>query len=211
MLGATIGFSLFNISGLLWAEISGNYAWRWLFKPLAAACFIALALQSGALDSDYGRWLLAGLVLCWFGDVFLIPDSDRFFLAGLGSFLTGHLLYAVSFLHLATNHWALLISVLPAGLLVTLSLRWLWPHVGGDMRLPVTAYILVISAMLLTAGSSWGTVVAPWIIVGAWGFAVSDLAVARNQFVAPGYRNRLWGLPLYFGSQMLLAYTPALA
>ena len=211
MLEATIGFSLFNIVGLLWAEVSGKYAWRWLFKPLAAACFIALALQSGALHSDYGRWLLAGLVLCWFGDVLLIPASDRFFLAGLGSFLSGHLLYAVSFLHLATNHWALLISVLPAGLLLTLSLRWLWPHVGSDMRLPVTAYMLVISAMLLTAGASWGTVAAPWIIVGAWGFAVSDLAVARNQFVAPGYGNRLWGLPLYFGSQMLLAYTPALA
>jgi uncharacterized membrane protein YhhN len=205
-----IAISLINIVGLLWAEVSGNNAWRWLFKPLAAACFIALALQSGAMDSDYGRWLLAGLVMCWFGDVFLIPASDRFFLAGLGSFLTGHLLYSVSFLHLATNYQALLVSLLPAGLLLSLSLRWLWPHVGSNMRLPVTAYILVISAMLLTAGSSWGTAVAPWIIVGAWGFAVSDLAVARNQFVAPGYRNRLWGLPLYFGSQMLLAYTPAL-
>jgi hypothetical protein len=35
--------------------------------------------------------------------------------------------------------------------------------------------------------------------------------VARDQFVAPGYKNRLWGLPLYFGSQMLLAWSPALA
>ena len=210
MLGATIAFSLLNICGLLWAEASGKHRWRWLFKPLAAACFIALALQAGAMDSDYGRWLLAGLVLCWFGDVFLIPNSDRFFLAGLGSFLIGHLLYAVSFLHLGINHWALLISVIPAGLLLSLSLRWLWPHVGNNMRAPVTAYILVISAMLLTAGSSWGSPAALLIITGAWGFAISDLAVARNQFVAPGYTNRLWGLPLYFGSQMLLAWTPAM-
>ena len=48
------------------------------------------------------------------------------------------------------------------------------------------------------------------VLAGAWGFAISDLAVARDQFVTPGYQNRLWGLPLYFGSQMLLAYSVAL-
>ena len=36
-------------------------------------------------------------------------------------------------------------------------------------------------------------------------FALSDLAVARNQFVAPGPANGLWGTPLYFVSQLLLA------
>ncbi len=149
-------------------------------------------------------------MLCWFGDVFLIPDNEKSFLVGLGSFLTGHLLYVVSFLHLELNHWALLAAVLPVSLLAVLSLRWLWPYVGRDMRVPVAAYIFVICSMLLTATATWGGPAAGLVIGGAWGFAVSDLAVARNQFVAPGYRNSLWGLPLYFGSQMLLAYTPAL-
>jgi hypothetical protein len=40
---------------------------------------------------------------------------------------------------------------------------------------------------------------------GAWGFAVSDLAVARQQFVQTSQLNGLWGTPLYFLSQMLLA------
>jgi uncharacterized membrane protein YhhN len=210
MFTATIGLSLASICGLLWAEVSDHYKWRWLFKPLASACFILLAWQVGALESSYGRWLFAGLLLCLCGDVLLIPQNDKAFLAGLGSFLCGHLLYAVGFLHLDLNHWALLIAIVPTSLLLVLSLRWLWPHVDSGMRIPVTAYIFVICAMLLTASATWGSPVALFVIAGAWGFAVSDLAVARNQFIAPGYWNRVWGLPLYFGSQMLLAYTPAM-
>ena len=43
------------------------------------------------------------------------------------------------------------------------------------------------------------------ILAGAWGFAISDLAVARRQFVKRSIVNGLWGTPLYFGSQLLLA------
>ncbi len=184
---------------------------EWLFKPLASLCFIALALACGALDSDFGRWLLAGLVFCMAGDVFLIAQHEKTFLAGLGSFLLGHLLYAVAFLQLPLNLSAMLISLVPAILLAVFSLRWLWPHLPTAMQLPVLAYIGVICSMLLMAGSTWGSGPGLWIVVGAWGFAISDLAVARNQFVSPGFGNRLWGLPLYFGSQLLLAYSAALA
>ena len=206
---ALITFALANVAGLLWAEVTDRHNWCWLFKPLAAACFIGLALQAGALESNYGRWLLTGLVLCWFGDVFLIPNNDKTFLAGLSSFLLGHLLYAASFVQLAVNLQVLLVAIVPVALFLVFTLRWLWPHVGSDMRLPVLAYIVVISGMLLTASATWGVAAAPLIIIGAWGFAISDLAVSRDQFIAPGYINRLWGLPLYFGSQMLLAWSPA--
>ncbi len=184
---------------------------EWLFKPLASACFIALALHSGALDSDFGRWLLTGLVLCMAGDVFLIAHHDKTFLAGLSSFLLGHLLYVVAFLQLPLNLTAMLVSLLPAILLAVFSLRWLWPHLPANMQLPVLAYIGVICSMLLMAGSTWGSGPGLLVLVGAWGFAISDLAVARNQFVHPGFSNRLWGLPLYFGSQLLLAYSAGLA
>jgi hypothetical protein len=30
--------------------------------------------------------------------------------------------------------------------------------------------------------------------------------VARDRFVAPGFVNRAWGLPLYFGAQLLFAF-----
>jgi hypothetical protein len=44
---------------------------------------------------------------------------------------------------------------------------------------------------------------------GALGFMASDLSVAQARFVAPGFRHTAWGLPLYFGSQLLLAWSSA--
>jgi len=31
--------------------------------------------------------------------------------------------------------------------------------------------------------------------------------VARDRFVAQGFINRAWGLPMYYGGQLLLAYS----
>jgi uncharacterized membrane protein YhhN len=180
---------------------------EWLFKPLASLCFVALALQAGALESTYGLILLGGLTLCLFGDVLLIPTGDKTFIAGLSSFLLGHLLYALAFLQLPFNQSALLISLLPVAALGIISLRWLWPQLPPKMKAPVCAYVVVICAMLLAASTCWGTTPGAWILLGAWGFAISDLSVARNQFVSPGFSNRLWGIPLYFGSQLLLAWS----
>ena len=73
------------------------------------------------------------------------------------------------------------------------------------MRMPVQAYVLVISGMVaLSFGTAWrdpGT----GIVAGAVAFFLSDIAVARETFVTPSTWNRALGLPLYFGAQMLLA------
>ena len=186
-------------------------AGRYLFKPLAAAAFIWLALSLGATSTAYGTWLLAALVFCLLGDLFLMPDGERFFLAGLTAFLCGHLLFAVAFVQLPINTLGLAISALPALVLLVTVWRWLTPHVNREMKLPVTLYILVISAMLLCAGLTAGQPVAYLIIGGAWGFACSDLAVARRQFILPASRRTaMWGTPLYFLSQMVLACSVAL-
>jgi hypothetical protein len=39
----------------------------------------------------------------------------------------------------------------------------------------------------------------------------SDVAVARDRFVVRSLANSLWGLPLYFVAQLLLAWTVTLA
>lgn len=184
---------------------------RYVFKPLAAAAFVWLAVALQATSTTYGTWLLAALLLCLLGDLLLMPDDERGFLAGLAAFLCGHLLFAVAFLQLPANPRGLAISALPVLLLLIGVWRWLLPHVNREMKLPVTLYILVISAMLLCAGLTAGQPAAPWIIAGAWGFACSDLAVARRQFILPASRlNGVWGTPLYFLSQMVLACSVAL-
>ena len=178
---------------------------RYLCKPIAALSFIWLAIALGALESVYGGWLLAGLLCCMAGDLLLMAEDERSFLAGLVAFLCGHLLYAVAFLQLPTNFAGLAASALPALVLLVFVTRWLLPRVPAQMKLPVAVYSLVITAMLLCAGLSAGLPAAQLIISGAWGFAISDLAVARRQFVHPSRWNGLWGTPLYFLAQMLLA------
>lgn len=199
------------VTGLVIADIRDWRPGRYLCKPLAACAFIWLALALGATNTSYGSWLLAGLLLCLLGDLLLMPDSEACFLGGLVAFLCGHLLYAVAFLHLPWKFNGLALSTVPVALLAVLTLRWLRPHLDGRMRPAVYAYFLVICVMLLCAGNTLGSSAAPVIIAGAWGFAFSDLAVARRQFVSPGWINGLWGTPLYFGSQLLLAATVALA
>ncbi len=206
-----IFLSAVAVTGLVVSDLRNCRPGRYLFKPLAAFAFIWLALSLGATASEYGCWLLAGLVCCMAGDLLLMPDNERCFLAGLVAFLCGHLLYAVAFLQLPPNPGGLAATIIPALALLVLVSRWLLPAVNREMKLPVALYTVVITGMLICSGLSLGHPAAELIIGGAWGFAISDLAVARRQFIRPGPINGLWGTPLYFLSQMLLAGSVALA
>ncbi len=203
------GLTFASVIVVLWAEARKKRRLVWLFKPLASTGFLLFALQMGALETDYGKAVFAALFLSWFGDVFLIVKEKWGFLAGLVSFLLGHLAFAVAFLVKGVSLQASGIAV--AALLVPAFFvgRWLFPHVGGKLLRPVQAYFAVITLMVALAV---GVVVAGgslWIPVAAVAFYLSDLAVARDAFVAPGIVNRLWGLPLYYGAQLLFAWTVA--
>lgn len=199
--------------GLLIAEARDSRAGVWLCKPLAAAGFLAAALAFGALDHAYGSWIFAGLVLSAAGDVLLIPRGAKgFFLAGLASFLLGHVAYAGAFAVRGLElGWVAVASVLVATASL-LALRQLWPHVQRNapkLQLPVLAYVAVISTMVVCAAGTVGKTGNPVILAGAVAFYASDLAVARQRFVAERFANKLWGLPLYYGAQLLLASSVA--
>jgi len=185
--------------------------WRpgvWLAKPLASAGFVAAAWVLGATATPYGTWILVGLVLSLCGDVLLIPrGAPRVFLGGLGAFLLGHVAYAIAFAVRGldgTTVAVALVAVLGASLL---ALRRLLPYIPERMRRPVLAYVIVISVMLVCAAGTVGFAGRPVVFLGALAFYLSDLAVARERFVRPSFANKLWGLPLYFAAQLLLAST----
>lgn len=196
---------IFSVSCLVASDWHQFRAGRLIFKPLAALCFIWLALLLGGLQTSYGHWLIMGLLFCALGDVLLMFESEGAFLGGLIAFLCGHLLYAGAFIQLPTDTTGLAIATVPALVLVGLTLHWLKPHLRWPMTAAVPIYIMVIATMLVFAAGTWGQAGALVIIAGAWGFAFSDIAVARRQFVSADRINGLWGTPLYFGSQMLLA------
>jgi uncharacterized membrane protein YhhN len=203
----SIGITVISLAALLVAE---KRDWRlgiWIAKPLAAAGYLALAVSVGALETTYGQLIFAALLLSFSGDVFLIPEEKpTAFKIGILSFLLGHVAYTVAF---ATREVDLLAAVLVAILVAVVArvvLRWLIPHVESELRGPVYAYVVVISSMLVFAAGTARGESRPDIIAGAFLFYLSDLAVARDRFVHPGFWNRAWGLPFYFGAQLILAW-----
>ncbi len=160
--------------------------------------------MAGALDSSYGQLVLLGLLLSWLGDVFLIPKRQLFFIAGLGSFLLAHLAFSGAFLVLPLE---VLPSTLAAVAMVVVAifvLRWLWPHLPRKLRPAVVSYLVAISLMVVLASGTMAAM-GPQLAIGAVVFAVSDLFVARERFVSSSVANRLWGLPLYYGAQLIFA------
>ncbi len=195
-------------AGLLVAEARQSAKLRWVFKPAASACFIALAITSGAMDSEFGKAILLGLLLCAAGDVLLIPSQRAAFLAGMAAFALGHIAYAGAFViggvdFGAAALMALVIMAVFSGSVVAR----LWAKLG-DFQIPVAAYTIIISLMVVASFAHLQAVPtsqAMCLSVAAVGFALSDVSVAEDRFAAASFANRLWGLPTYYAAQCLFA------
>lgn len=197
-----------GLGGLLFAEAAGRTRLKAVSKPFASAGFIVAAFGFGALDSLYGRIILLGLVLGAVGDVCLLSNEKKLFLAGLVAFLFGHIAYVVAFCSLGIATEPAIVATVVVAVAFAGIGRWVLPHAPGFVG-PIVAYMLVIGAMVVTAAGAFG-LGAPWmILVGAVMFAVSDIAVVRQRFVTQALANKLWGLPLYYAAQLLIAWSIA--
>jgi len=185
--------------------------WRlvsWIAKPLAATGFVATALAAGALESSYGRCMLAGLLFSWVGDVALLSrGSSTGFRVGLVAFILGHVAYAVAFVVRGVSPLACVLAAVVLAVPASLAIRWLDPYLPPALRWPVRAYVTVITTMVVFAVGTVAASGGAAILIGALMFYVSDLAVARDRFVEKTIWNRTWGTPLYFVGQVVLALT----
>lgn len=195
---------------VLFSEKNNSRKGKWLSKPLASATFIALALHLGALETVYGNWLLLGLCLSWLGDLLLIPkERKELFLAGIGSFLLAHVAYSIAFLSLGFDAPVFFLASLLALVLAVLLYRWLARGLSGLFVIFVPLYLVVIMVMVVFSLSTTVVTGDFMLLLGAVLFAISDVSVARDRFIAPGFINRLWGLPLYYIAQIILALSVA--
>ena len=175
-------------------------------KTLAVALLAVLAgMQGGPL------LLVLALALSALGDLFLSRDGDKPFLAGLASFLGAHLAYVALFVMLGGGFAAFAttpsrgVAVGAAVLLGLGMLALLMRRVGPELRLPVTAYVAAILAMVATAL----TLDAPLVIAGALLFMLSDALLATEKFLLPAIsqqrewmRYAVWGL--YYLGQLAI-------
>ncbi|MEQ9502558.1 MAG: lysoplasmalogenase [Deltaproteobacteria bacterium] len=193
------------VAALLFAERTHNRTLKAVAKTAASIAFCIFGYVNDAFSTAHGTLVFAGLVLSLVGDAFLLSKAKHWFLCGLVAFLIAHVMYGVAFTTRGVNHRH--VGLLVAALFGVASVvwRWLGPHVKSKMRVPVLAYIATISWMLAAAiATSYQTDTWP-IFGGALLFYLSDLFVARERFVVSGFTNKVFGLPLYYAGQLVLA------
>jgi uncharacterized membrane protein YhhN len=180
-------------------------------KTALSCLFVLVALIQPHLHPAYFYVLLVGLVFCLGGDIFLALPQRSMFRCGLLAFLLGHVFYIVAFFHVGrTGPWTWISATVCAAGAVFVY-RWLSPRLGS-MKLPVLAYIVVISVMVvgaasLAAAQTLATPARILVAAGALCFYVSDVFVARDRFLRSRFENRLIGLPLYYAGQFMLAFS----
>ena len=189
------------------SEHQGQKILAAITKVLASASFLGIAWTVSAGATLYAKLILGALAFCAIGDVLLLSRATPAFLGGLVSFLVGHVALAVAFTTLGLQRGWLPAALFVLGAIGARVIYWLLPHVEKKMKLPVLAYCAAISAMVALAFGAFGHG-ARWLVpAGAVLFYLSDLSVARDRFVKPAFVNRLWGLPLYYASTVLIAWS----
>lgn len=194
---------------LLVAEARAWPRRRALAKLTASLAFVGCALalrREGTGPSAFAATVLAGLAAGVVGDVALLGRGRRAFVIGLTAFLVGHLLYALAAAVRAPEATWLTVWAAAPVLAGAAVLAWVWPHLGS-LRVPVVAYVAVIVAMAIAAIAIRD--VSPRFTTGAVLFFASDVAVARDRFVARTFANKLWGLPTYYAGQLCIAWSLA--
>jgi uncharacterized membrane protein YhhN len=207
-----VGLGFFLLVVLLYFEKTGLPFGRIVTKSLLSLLFVITVFLQPDANEAFTRYLKIGLILCLGGDVFLALPGLKWFRTGLAAFLLGHGLYILAFNSLVPfNGWFSPGDFLILGISLG-ACRWLWPHLGA-MKLPVLAYVAVITLMVFGAWAVFNRLDLPFtgkalIFWGAILFYLSDLFVARDQFIKKAFSNRLISLPLYYTGQFLLAFSP---
>ena len=183
-----------------WSRFSNNDRVETWSKPLTTILVIGVALVSGAPTNHIVVAVIA-LALCLLGDVLLMPVVNNF-VGGLAAFLLGHIAFVVLFFQYGLEKVSL------AGLaIVMVALLGAGPgrvivqgaaHADAKLRIPVQAYLLVISTMAVVG---WSTA-NPWVIAGTTLFVVSDSVLGWRQFVG----QRSW-----MGPTVMITYHGAIA
>jgi alkylglycerol monooxygenase len=174
-----------------------------VFKPLAMVLAIAFVMvRSGGV-----RWqglLLAALVLCLAGDVFLMFPG--YFIPGLVSFLAAHVCYLLLFrqgLRWFPSGRALAATLAAAVVMYAI----LFPHLGPVLKVAVAAYAVVIALMAAQAigrATVLCDAASVAVAIGSVLFMLSDALLAINRFAQPLPMAQFWILATYYAAQVLI-------
>jgi len=182
-LGCLVAGACFAIGD--WGAKLRRRPWlEYVCKPAALAALVAAAVTLVPVHDAGARrsWFVAALACSLVGDVLLMLPADVF-IAGLGAFLVGHILYVTGFWSRGPGG-AVFAAVLVAVVVVLAPVAARILGALGDRRalaIPVALYMAVIAVMAASALASADAFAG----VGAVLFVASDAMIAWNRFVRP--------------------------
>lgn len=172
-------------------------------KPATMVALIGVALELHPVDSSMRTWFVIALVCSLAGDVLLMLPNEELFVAGLGSFLVGHVAYIVGLISGGVSTGAVVVgAIITLVLLGSFAPTIIKGAKEKDARLavPVFIYVLTISVMVtLAIGST-----VPIAIAGAALFYASDFTIGWSKFVADFAQSRMVIITTYHLAQLLL-------
>ncbi|WP_078382446.1 lysoplasmalogenase [Sutcliffiella halmapala] len=182
-----------------------NQTLLYILKPGTMLLIIIFALTSlPSSTPGFATWILVGLVLSLFGDIFLMLPKDRF-LPGLIAFLLAHICYIIAFLQLPVQQEVNVFFTI--GLMVValfffaILQKQIQKNSGLQLVIAVFFYIVLITAMVWCAVATANLL----IIVGAVLFYFSDATLAWDRFVKPLKLRSYLVMSTYFSAQYLFA------
>lgn len=182
-------------------------------KPLICISLSIYLVRNANMNAGFNRLILAALILSFFGDCLLLfaGENAGFFIGGLVAFLIAHVLYSQAFFRDFKNdpqeakvYGHLMLFLMGA---FSLSYYSMIRDYLGDLRIPVLAYIFVISVMAILAGYRYRRVNLlsfRLIYTGALCFVISDSALAYNKFVEPFTWSGIVIMSTYMLAQYLI-------
>jgi uncharacterized membrane protein YhhN len=202
-----IPFLLFSILNIYYEKNSNRFGIL-LTKPFLIPFLMLFYLLN---ESSVNYLILLALFFGFLGDVFLLwSNKQNYILAGIVSFLAGHIFYICVFVE---NSY--MVKEIPLWFLL-----FFIPYIGGalllfkklfssmqSMKLPAIVYMSVIFVMSFTSFSRIWT--APFLSVlltfsGSLAFIISDSLLAFNMFKIKKQRNDVIIMITYILAQLLI-------
>ncbi|MFT5942119.1 MAG: putative membrane protein YhhN [Sediminicola sp.] len=206
------GFIFFLLVALdIYLGSTSHSFFRIVSKPfILISLIVYFFLNRKGMQKRSSQFTLMALVFSLVGDVFLLFDSvsELYFILGLSSFLLAHIFYAFCFYTQRSSKNGLDLWI--TTLLFTgygFALYSILYSYLGNIKIPVSIYILAILIMILMAYKRKGNVSGNSFILvffGALSFIISDSFLAINKFITPLPYSNLMVMGTYAIAQYLI-------
>jgi uncharacterized membrane protein YhhN len=182
---------------------------KYILTPLVTISTILIIPVSinNSEVTGYRILILAALLMSLVADTLLMIEEVNMLKPGIVFFMLAHILYTAAFSGgYSFQTWNVLVALLLIFFIMKSSKMFL--ENAGDLKIPVFAYILVISVMGffaitgLNRGITFNGLAAS---TGALLFIISDMVIAYNQFVKEISSSTVITWAIYAPAQMMIA------